>query len=88
MIGQFLKSMIEYVKQGHNLSQSQYNKRLVICEGCDRQSNWFCKECGCSITIKARLSTEECPLKKWPDDSIIHTEREIRPIGECLGCGS
>jgi len=41
--------------------------RLDTCAGCPRlfAATFTCKECGCFMKVKARLSHAECPLGKW-----------------------
>jgi len=41
--------------------------RLDICHQCDRLINATkqCRECGCIMTMKARLTAATCPLGKW-----------------------
>ena len=41
--------------------------RLAICGPCDqRLGDGRCAGCGCVLSMKARLATEDCPLGKWP----------------------
>lgn len=51
-----------------------YQKRLSLCDSCPerlesnkKKLNKFsrCPMCGCIISLKAKLSTEECPLGDW-----------------------
>lgn len=41
--------------------------RMDICLSCDRliKSTRQCKECGCFMHIKTKLSAATCPLSKW-----------------------
>jgi len=41
--------------------------RLDICNECDRlfRPTFTCKECGCFMKVKTRLSGSSCPLGKW-----------------------
>lgn len=43
-----------------------YERRLSICEPCPRRDGKTCQECGCLVTLKAALVSEECPLGHWP----------------------
>lgn len=41
--------------------------RMETCRACpswSKQSN-KCTECGCQMKVKAKLTSSECPLKKW-----------------------
>lgn len=42
-------------------------ERLAICLSCDQleQDSTRCKQCGCIMTNKTRISAAVCPLKKW-----------------------
>lgn len=41
-------------------------RRMEICAACPRRSNiGQCRECGCFLNLKTRLTTEKCPLDKW-----------------------
>lgn len=39
--------------------------RLVACADCPRKKGAKCEECGCFLSLKSRLATEDCPLGKW-----------------------
>lgn len=41
--------------------------RMDICLSCDRltKSTKQCKECGCFMHLKTKLSAATCPLSKW-----------------------
>jgi len=41
--------------------------RIEACRACpswSKQTN-RCTECGCQMKVKAKLTSSECPLKKW-----------------------
>jgi hypothetical protein len=62
-----LTAVKDRVIKGRDTTTEEYKQRMDICEGCDRRTeNWTCKECGCFLTIKAKWSTEACPLGNWP----------------------
>jgi hypothetical protein len=46
--------------------------RARVCAGCDRifKPTFTCKECGCFMNIKVRLSGAKCPLDKWPSEEV------------------
>lgn len=71
----FGKAMLNYAKSGFkHVTVEQYKDRLNICQGdigvkkCEHYDNGRCKhvDCGCFLSKKAWLSTENCPLGKWP----------------------
>lgn len=45
-------------------------QRKQICRACtmyyDPETRQ-CRKCGCFIALKANLSTERCPIDKWPE---------------------
>ena len=55
---------ISYIEK---TEQEQYEKRMSICESCDRffELTKQCKECKCVMPIKARIKQATCPLNKW-----------------------
>jgi hydrogenase maturation factor HypF (carbamoyltransferase family) len=70
-----LKDLIEQTSQS----------RLVICNLCEENSNnkkdynsirpdMHCTNCGCTLLIKTKCLTCECPLKKWLAQSLPDNE--------------
>ena len=57
------------------VDKNLYLQRLSICNDCPERREHSqgrplkklsrCPECGCIISLKAKLSTEECPLGDW-----------------------
>lgn len=41
--------------------------RMSVCKSCDRflKITGQCKECGCIMGLKTRLSNASCPIGKW-----------------------
>jgi hypothetical protein len=62
----FLKEIFLWAKSGFNLS-NLYFERLSICERCPEydEDKMKCNVCGCNMKYKARMSSAQCPLKKW-----------------------
>lgn len=52
---------------GHRVDFYTYSDRIRQCSICEHldETNWRCGKCGCYITKKARMSTEECPDDNW-----------------------
>lgn len=42
-------------------------KRFEICKACPKliKMTGQCKECGCFMSVKTKLTKAECPLHKW-----------------------
>lgn len=49
------------------LGRDEHFARVAACEGCPSYDPGpaGCRECGCSVAIKARWRSESCPLGKW-----------------------
>lgn len=55
------------------VSAEVYVNRIRICKECPKgQYQWFqCKHCQCIVYSKAKLATEDCPYKLWPQLSVV-----------------
>ena len=43
-----------------------FAERIGICDTCSHQdTSGVCMMCGCYCTVRACLSTQHCPRKKW-----------------------
>ena len=42
-------------------------KRMEICEDCPRlwKKTYQCKECGCFVKLKTKVTKAVCPIGKW-----------------------
>lgn len=40
-------------------------QRKSICDNCEYNGGWFCKKCGCILSIKLKIKASECPINKW-----------------------
>lgn len=60
--------VLGFLKSGKVQASSQMEKdRIEICLTCDKLTNDFrCEQCGCFVKPKAKLLTQNCPLRKWP----------------------
>ena len=76
LVKNFSKAMINYAKSGFkHISVEQYKDRLKVCQGdvgipqCEHYDNGRCKhvDCGCFLSKKAWLVSENCPENKWPN---------------------
>jgi hypothetical protein len=62
------RSLADFVRDGlRTVGDSQYRKRLEICDACDRRRDNRCLDCGCLLSIKARGRAFACPKRKWPE---------------------
>lgn len=66
----FNKSMVKWAQSGFKVSQEAYDKRMVICRGCEfwredaRLGYGKCLKCGCGKG-KQWMPHEQCPIGKW-----------------------
>ena len=53
--------------KGERASDDLAAKRMQECSRCDRfiELTKQCKECGCFMNMKTRLTEAKCPLGKW-----------------------
>jgi len=83
----FASSMAKFVKSGLKFtSKAVYSNRLAMCTYCDklRHSDGRCSECGCYVEAKAEISSEACPLGKWP---AVKEGKTLRRVGKKVGTG-
>jgi hypothetical protein len=51
---------------GFLANQELQQQRYEICKTCDSFTSLkTCKECGCIMPLKIKITNSECPLKKW-----------------------
>lgn len=46
-------------------AEEERNRKLSICQKCDRFDGQKCRECGCICSWATWLDTKKCPLQKW-----------------------
>lgn len=54
-----------------NRNNAMATNRLVECSFCELRKGFVCSECGCVLSLKARLPEEECPHpkgSKWKNE--------------------
>jgi hypothetical protein len=42
-----------------------WEERKKICDKCEHNGEWFCKKCGCILSVKVRIKNSSCPINKW-----------------------
>lgn len=82
------KAIVGHAIDGfRKVTNASYEARLEQCKSCD----WLeternkCKDCGCFVSVKAQMASEDCPQKKWPLPVVDTQERPVG--GGCGGCG-
>lgn len=67
-------STLKGIMRGESIFASEEikNKRLEICNSCDRndKKQGRCLECGCVLEWKIPMALSECPIQKWDTDDI------------------
>lgn len=81
------KSTAKHVATGmQKVSVSELERRLNICNTCDKLNKGRCAECGCFVNIKASWGSEKCPLGKWESKpNSANLGRKVPKRG--CGCG-
>ena len=70
MIGKevFFRSMREYIENldtDVKVSDALYEERLTVCKECDFLLEGMCRKCGCYVEMRAALTKNGCPGKRW-----------------------
>lgn len=60
-----LKKYIDIISPDERVDDALYEKRLLICDGCDKLLGSTCNACGCYVLIRAAAISSACPKKKW-----------------------
>lgn len=69
MLWNLTKSITSFVADGmRTVDKLEYERRLSVCQSCDRRTENRCHECGCFLTIKAAGRAFDCPIGKWRQD--------------------
>ena len=64
----YFQNMYDYIKnldETLKVNQPLYEKRLMICKGCDLLADGMCKACGCYVEMRAAMKKNACPYDKW-----------------------
>ena len=46
-------------------SDEEYEKRLSVCQQCEKLNAGTCMACGCYVELRAAAKISRCPNKKW-----------------------
>lgn len=70
MMGQeeYFRSLREYIDnldEDIRVSQEVYEDRLGVCKECDLLLEGMCRSCGCYVELRAAVTKNTCPRKKW-----------------------
>ncbi len=62
------RNMFEYIRtlpEEIKASQELYENRMGICKECDMLLSGMCRRCGCFVEMRAAVTKNYCPSKKW-----------------------
>lgn len=60
------KSIFKYAVSGfQQVSESEFQARLKICQDCEFFDDTRCIKCGCFFQTKLSMGSEMCPINKW-----------------------
>ena len=62
-----LKDYIENIPDEEKVTDEEYEKRLLICDGCKELRSGLCGQCGCYVAVRAVRKNGYCPniKAKW-----------------------
>ncbi len=80
----YVGALVRWGKAGFPVREQEEVERIEkeICRPCEQYIEGRCKKCGCNVSTgiaivnKIRMTTETCPLGKWPGDKPSPTEAE------------
>lgn len=53
------------IKLADRVSGEEYERRLAVCQGCEKLLAGTCGACGCYVELRAAAKISHCPHKKW-----------------------
>jgi hypothetical protein len=53
------------IKGADRVPEEEYERRLAICQSCDKLLSGTCQSCGCYVELRAVAKVSHCPRKKW-----------------------
>ena len=56
---------IEGLDEDIKTNAQVYEVRLMTCKNCSSLVNGMCKHCGCFVEMRAAITRNSCPYKKW-----------------------
>ena len=62
---ELIKKELDWMDAEMKAPDGLYEKRLSICEACDKLSQGTCLSCGCFVELRAAAKKAACPRKKW-----------------------
>jgi len=53
------------IKAADQVSDAEYEHRLLACKKCDYLNQGTCGACGCYVELRAAAKAGHCPYKHW-----------------------
>lgn len=67
MAASFAAAITKHVVSGSKeTTPDEFEGRLEVCSLCEHRNAGRCSICGCTISEKAKLKTQDCPIALWP----------------------
>lgn len=60
-----LQNYIDNLDPDTKANSELYEERLDICKQCDLLLEGMCRTCGCYVELRAAVTKNYCPNKKW-----------------------
>lgn len=62
-----LEQYIAHLDEEARVTQEEYERRLHICNSCEKLLGGMCRLCGCFVELRCALKIRHCPdsKKKW-----------------------
>ena len=60
-----IEKNIRATPEKHRAAQEEYDRRVGICEECEKRNGATCMGCGCFVELRAIRKDSHCPYKKW-----------------------
>ena len=64
-----LEGVSNYIKKDVNV-EAIAQKRLLLCENCQKNDNGTCSICGCILKLKTRSMASSCPLDEIGEEKL------------------
>lgn len=65
---EYFRSLQEYIANldpDIKAPELLYEERLAVCKECDLLLDGMCRSCGCYVELRAAVTKNYCPWKKW-----------------------
>jgi len=68
MLWNVARDVATFIANPRLASKEEYERRLSICDGCERRAGVQCGACGCVVSAKAGAKAWTCPIGKWSEE--------------------